>query len=112
MRLADGNPMTKTLKLTLIFEAVVFILAIPGMIQVNDVPVGLAFGAGGGAAVLAGMAGGVLDRRPIGWPLGWLTQVAGVLLGLLTPWMWAVGGGFAALYAVEFFLGRKIEQPQ
>ena len=44
MRLADGNPMTRTLSLTLIFEAIVFVLAIPGMIQVNDVAVGFAVG--------------------------------------------------------------------
>ena len=110
MRLAEGNPMTKTLALTLIFEMVVFVLAVPGMIQVNDVPLGLAFGAGAAAALLAGVAGGLIGRRPVGWPLAWLAQLAGIALGFLTPWMWAVGGGFAALFAVEFFLGRKITE--
>ncbi|MDO5534512.1 MAG: DUF4233 domain-containing protein [Propionibacteriaceae bacterium] len=109
MRLNDGNPMTKTLMLTLIFEVVVYVLAIPGMIQVNDVPLAPAFGFGIGAAVLAGIAGGMLGRRPIGWPLAWLAQVAGVALGFLTPWMFVVGGGFALLFAVEFLLGRRIE---
>ena len=37
-------------------------------------------------------------------------QVAGIALGFLTPWMFAVGGGFAALFLVEFMLGKKIEQ--
>lgn len=108
MRLADGNPMTRTLSLTLIFEAIVFVLAIPGMIQVDDVAVGFAVGAGGVAALLAIVAGGML-RRPAGWPLAWLTQVAGVLLGLFTPWMYAVGGMFALLFAVTFVLGKRIE---
>ena len=110
MKLSEGNPMTRTLALTLIFEAVVYVLAVPWMIQVDDVPLGVAFGAGGAAGALAGVAGVLLGRGPIGWPLGWLAQVAGIALGVLTPWMFAVGGGFAALYAVEFLLGRKIEQ--
>lgn len=84
MRLADGNPMTRTLSLTLIFEAIVFVLAIAGMIQVSGVPVGLALGAGLGAAALAIVAGGTL-RRPYGWTLAWLTQVVAIALGLLTP---------------------------
>lgn len=103
--------MTRTLALTLIFEVIVFALAIPGMIQVNDVPIGLAASAGGGAALLAGVAGASL-RRPFGWPLAWLAQLAGVALGLLTPWMYWVGGGFALLFALEFFLGRRIEARQ
>lgn len=111
MRLAEGNPMTKTLALTLIFEVIVFALAIPGMIQVNDVPLGVAASAGGAAALLAGVAGSTL-RRPFGWPLAWLAQLAGVALGLLTPWMYWVGGGFALLFALEFFLGRRIESRQ
>lgn len=111
MRLADGNPMTKTLMLTLIFEVVVYVLAIPGMIQVDDVPLLPAFVTGLGAAALAGIAAGML-RRPIGWPLAWAAQLAGIALGLLTPWMYAVGGGFAALFLVEFVLGKKIEARQ
>ena len=111
MRLADGNPMTKTLMLTLIFEVVVFVLAIPGMIQVADVALPLAFGTGLGSATLAGVAAGTL-RRPFGWPLAWAAQLAGIALGLLTPWMYAVGGGFAALFLVEFVLGKKIEARQ
>lgn len=110
--LADKNPMTKTLMLTLYFEVIVFILASPGMIQVNDVPVAPALGFSLAAAALAGVAGGLLGRRPIAWPLAWLAQAAGIALGLLTPWMFIVGGGFAALFAVEFFLGRQIEARQ
>ena len=58
MRLADGNPMTKTLKLTLIFEAVVFILAIPGMIQVSNTSVTLAFVLGGALLLVVLLAVG------------------------------------------------------
>ena len=109
MRLADGNPMTKTLMLTLIFEVVVYVLAIPGMIQVDNIPVGTALAAGGAAALIPLLAAALL-RRPIGWVFAWLTQVAGLALGLLTPWMYVVGGIFALLFVVSFVLGRKIEQ--
>lgn len=108
MRLREGNPMTRALMTTLIFEAVVFLLAVPGMVQIENVAPTLALGAGGGAALLALVAGGTL-KRPFGWPLAWLAQVAAVAMGLLTPWMFAVGGGFAALFVVEFVLGRRIE---
>ena len=66
MRLADGNPMTRTLSLTLIFEAIVFVLAIAGMIQVSGVPVGLALGAGLGAAVSAGRPLQAVQAHEIG----------------------------------------------
>lgn len=107
MRLAPTNPMGRVMLSILAFEAIVFGLAIPGMIQVSSVPVGLAFGLGGGAAVLAIVSAALL-RGPVGYPLGWLTQVVGIALGLATPMMYAVGGMFALLWVVCFALGRRI----
>ncbi|MGC3992883.1 MAG: DUF4233 domain-containing protein [Propionicimonas sp.] len=92
----------------LAFEAIVFGLAIAGMIQVSDVPVTTAFLLGAGAAVLALLAAAML-RTPAGYPLGWLTQVVAIALGLATPMMFAVGGMFALLWVVCFVLGRRIE---
>ena len=107
-RLRPDNPMVKVFAMTLIFEAIVFILAIPGMIQVSDRPVGLAIGVGGAAVVLA-LASVALLRKGIGWELGWLTQVVGVLLGLLTPMQFIMGGVFAALWVAMFILGKRME---
>ena len=107
--LAHGNPMIRTISMTLLFEIVVFVLAIPGMIQVDDVPAGIAIGVGG-AAALVPLAAAATLRRPIGWVLAWAAQVVAIALGLLTPWMYAVGGAFALLFVVEFVLGRRIEQ--
>jgi hypothetical protein len=90
------------------FEAVVFGLAIAGMIQISDVPLTTAFVLGLGAMVLALLAAALL-RRPPGYALGWLTQVVAVALGLATPMMFAVGGMFALLWVVCFVLGRRIE---
>lgn len=107
--LRKDNPMNRAISLALIFEVVVFVLAIPGMIQVDDVPLGLAMGAGGAAAVVPLLAAAML-RRPVGWVFAWLAQAAGLALGLLTPWMFVVGGAFALLFVVSFVLGRRIEQ--
>ncbi|MFT4110230.1 MAG: DUF4233 domain-containing protein [Propionicimonas sp.] len=92
----------------LAFEAIVFGLAIAGMIQVSDVAVTTAFLLGAGAAVLALLAAALLRTR-VGYPLGWLTQAVAIGLGLATPMMFAVGGMFALLWVVCFVLGRRIE---
>jgi hypothetical protein len=92
----------------LVFEVIVFGLAIAGMIQVSSVTVPVAFGIGAAACLLAIVAAGLL-RRPVGYPLGWLTQVVAIALGLATPMMFAVGGMFALLWVVCFVLGRRIE---
>lgn len=108
MRLAPKNPMGRVMLSILAFEAIVFGLAIAGMIQVSAMSVPQAFGLGLGAAALALFAAAVL-RTPLGYPLGWLTQVVAVALGLATPMMYAVGGMFALLWVVCFVLGRRIE---
>ena len=48
-------------------------------------------------------------RKPIGDPVGWVTQPVGILLGLLTPAMWVVGGMFARLWVLSFVLGRRLD---
>lgn len=108
MKLATTNPMNRVMLSILIFEAIVFGLAIPGMIQVSALPVGLSFGLGGGAAALAIIGAGWL-RRPGGYPFGWFVQLVAIGLGFATPMMFWVGGIFALLWVVCFALGRRIE---
>lgn len=108
MKLAPTNPMGKVMLSVLIFEAIVFGLAIAGMIQVSALPVSLAFGLGFGSAALAVVAAAVL-RRPAGYTLGWLTQLVAIALGFATSMMFWVGGMFALLWVVCFALGRRIE---
>ena len=108
MGLTPGNPMARVLMVLLVFEAVVFGLAIPGMIVVNQVPAVTAGVAGGGAELLALVAAGTL-RRAFGYPLGWVTQVVGIALGFLTAWMFGLGGLFALLWVVTFALGRRLD---
>ena len=78
------------------------------MILVSDAAPLAAALYGSGAAVLALAAAGLL-RKPIGYPLGWLAQPAGILLGFLTPAMFVVGAMFAALWIVSFVLGKRLD---
>jgi hypothetical protein len=106
--LSTGNPMRTVVLAVLIFEVIVFGLAVPVMILVSDVPAGVAGGLGGGAAALALIAAALL-RTPRGYAVGWLTQLAGVSLGVLTPGMFVVGGIFLALWVLCFVLGKRLD---
>jgi len=109
--LTPKNPMRVVLLSVLLFEVIVFALAIPVMILVSDVDPLPAALLGSGSAVLALVAAGLL-RKPLGYPIGWLAQLAGLLLGLLTPSMFIVGGMFAALWVVSFVLGKRLDARQ
>lgn len=103
------NPMGKVLMTILIFEFIVYGLAVPVMMMVSNVNPWIASLAGGGAAVLALVAAGMLRRPKVGYPLGWAAQAVGIALGFLTPGMVVMGLVFTALYAITFVLGRKLE---
>jgi len=106
--LSAGNPMRVVLMTVLIFEVIVFGLAIPVMIFISDVPGAAAAGLGGGTAALALVAAGLLRSR-VGYNLGWLTQLAGLALGLLTSTMFIVGALFAAVWVLAFVLGKRLD---
>ena len=106
--LRTGNPMNRAISLALLFQIVVFVLAIPGMIQVSSVSVATAFILGGLALLLCLAAAGTL-RRPYGWPLAWAAQVACVALGFVVAMMFAVGGVFLLLFVITFVLGKRLE---
>jgi hypothetical protein len=108
VKLAPTNPMGRVMLSILVFEAIIFGLAIAGMIQVYTLSVPLSFGLGFGAAALAIVAAGML-RRPGGYLLGWITQVVALALGFATSMMFWVGGMFVLLWVVCFVLGRRIE---
>ena len=108
MTLPPGNPMIRVLVILLAFEAVVFGLAIPGMIMVSGVPPVIAAVAAGAAIAVALFACGLLRLGPIGYVLGWVTQVAGIALGILTPYQYVMGVVFALLYVVTYVLGRRL----
>ena len=106
--LSAGNPMRVVLMTVLIFEMIVFGLAIPVMIFISNVPAAAAAGFGGGAALLALVAAGLL-RSGVGYVLGWLTQLAGLALGFLTTLMFIVGMLLAAVWVLAFVLGKRLD---
>ncbi|MFT4294335.1 MAG: DUF4233 domain-containing protein [Micropruina sp.] len=108
MKLVPTNPMNRVLMSILIFEAICCGLAIPGMIQVADASVGLAFGLGGAALLLCLAASGTL-RKGYGWVLAWVAQLACVALGFAVSMMFAVGAMFLLLFVISFLLGRRLE---
>lgn len=109
MTLAPGNPMTKVLVSIVVFEVIVFGLALPGMILITKSPLAWSL-AGTLVAVALAIASAATLRRPLGFYLGWATQVAGIALGLLTPWMYAMGAVFALIWLGTFILGRKLDR--
>jgi hypothetical protein len=106
--LSLGNPMRVVLMTVLIFEVIVFGLAIPVIIFVSNVPAAAAAGFAGGAAVLALVAAGLLRSR-VGYVLGWLVQLAGLALGLLTTSMFIVGAILAGVWLTAFVLGKRLD---
>lgn len=108
MTLTPRNPMRVVLLSILLFEAIVFGLAVPVMILVSGVPGEAAGLLGGGAALLALVAAGMF-RRPAGYLVGWIAQPAGVLLGFLTAPMFFVGAMFLALWVITFILGKRLD---
>jgi Protein of unknown function (DUF4233) len=100
--------MRVVLMTVLIFEVIVFGLAIPGMIMVSEVSPVAAAGFAGGAALLALLAAALLRSR-VGYVLGWVAQLAGLALGFLTPTMFVVGALFAAVWVMSFLMGKRLD---
>jgi hypothetical protein len=92
----------------LIFEAVVVWLAFPGMLQIEEASVGVAVFWSALVTVVCLVAAAGLRKR-WGFPVGWAAQLGVVLLGLLTPWMFAMGIIFAIIWTASFVLGKRIE---
>ncbi|MCW2811749.1 MAG: hypothetical protein JWP61_2207 [Friedmanniella sp.] len=109
MRLSARNPMRSVLLSVLIFEVIVFALAVPVMIFVSGVPTRNAVLVAGGAALLALVSSATL-RKPWGYVLGWVTQAAALSLGLLTSTMFIVGAMFAGLWLITVVLGRRLDE--
>jgi hypothetical protein len=108
MTLRAGNPMRVVLLAILLFEVIAYGLAIPVMILVSQVPAAYAVGLGG-AAVLLALVAAALMRRPVGFLVGWVTQLVGLALGFLTAPMFFVGAMFLGLWVVSFILGKRLD---
>lgn len=110
MTLSSTNPIRSVLLSVLVFEVIVFWLGFAGMVQVSDVPLGTA---AAWTAVASGLALAASAGLRSGWGYwcGWAAQLAGIALGLLTPWMYAMGIIFALIWTMSFVLGKRLEKP-
>lgn len=108
VNLRPDNPMNKALMGLLICEVIAFGLALPGMLLVTRSALVPSVVMTVVACLAAVVAAGTL-RRPSGFAVGWLAQLLGIALGLLTPMMYFVGGLFAAIWVAGFILGRRIQ---
>ena len=106
--LPPGNPMIRVLQVFLLLDVIVFALVIPGMIQVSDRSVAVSVGSAVIAILLAIAAAGTIRRGRLGFALGWLTQLVGLALGLLTSFQFITGGVFALLWITTFVLGKRL----
>lgn len=93
----------------LCLEAIALGLTTPVLITVADASVAAACAIGLGLALACLLLAGML-RGEWAYLLGWAVQVGAVLVGLLVPIMFVLGGIFAILWGMAYFLGRKIER--
>ncbi|MDO5676779.1 MAG: DUF4233 domain-containing protein [Propionibacteriaceae bacterium] len=108
MTLAPDNPMRAAAMSVLIFEVIIIWLAYIGMIQVSGINLAVAAAWSGLASVLCIVALAGIRKR-WGYLVGWLAQAVLIGLGLLTPWMYAMGIIFALIWATCIVLGKRIE---
>lgn len=93
----------------LCLEAIALGLTTPVLITVAEVSVATACAIGLGLALACIVLAGML-RGEWAYLLGWVVQVGAVLVGVLVPIMFVLGGIFAILWGMAYFLGRKIER--
>ena len=108
MTLEPTNPMRPAAMSVLLFEVVVIWLAYIGMIQAEGISLAVAAFWCAVATLLcaAGIAG---LRRRWGYFVGWAAQAVIIGLGVLTPWMYAMGIIFALIWVTCMVLGRRLE---
>jgi Protein of unknown function (DUF4233) len=93
----------------LCIEAVVIALAIPVAISVMSVNSATAVLVGLSLSAACLVVAALLRRSRVAYYAGSLLQVAAVLLGVVVPTMFVLGGIFALLWFVALFLGGKVE---
>src|SRR5436190_19047615 len=103
--------MESLLSIVLVLEALVLFFASLTFFGLKilepAVPAWVALPAGG-AAILVFLATTAVLRYRWGIAIGWVLQAALVALGILSPFMYLVGGGFALLWIYCFARGRRI----
>lgn len=97
------------LSIVLLLEAIVVFFITLTTYGLRLLPAGVTFGGGAALFVLLLLVGRIVKRRA-GVNVGWVLQVVLVLLGILIPVMYFVGGIFLALWIYCFVNGRKLDR--
>jgi hypothetical protein len=102
----------RLLSSVLVFEFIILILAIPVAIKIENLRHGLAFGVGGGLALVALLLAGVIGRFRWAMVVGTVLQFAIIVGGIEIPALYVLGVVFCALWFGGIYLADKLEQPQ
>ena len=108
MILDPDNPLRSAAASVLIFEIIVVWLAFIGMIQVSGVNLWVA-AAWCTVTTLLCLAATAGLRKRWGYVVGWVAQAVIIGLGLLTPWMYAMGIIFGLIWVTCMVLGKRLE---
>ena len=95
----------------LVFEGMVVLFATLVALELSDVEDGTLWWVGGTLAVVCVLCAGLL-RRPWGYVVGSVLQVAVVAAGFVVPAMFFLGLLFAGLWFLALYLGRKVARLQ
>ena len=96
----------------LVFEAIVLVLAIPVAVTIEHLDHGVAFGVGGGLALVAVLLSGRIGRARWALWLGTVLQFAIIAAGIEIAALYVLGVIFCALWFTGIYLADKLEQPQ
>ena len=101
----------RLLSSVLVFEAIILILAVPVAITIEHLDHGVAFGVGGGLAVVAILLTGVVGRGRWALIAGTVLQFLMILGGIWVPALYVLGVVFLALWFGGIHLANKVEPP-
>ncbi len=96
------------LSIVLGLEAALLFFVTVTVFGLRLLPAGAAFGGGAALFVVFVFAAWAVRFRWGVW-LGWLLQAALIALGFLTPLMFFIGAGFAALWVYCFVTARRLD---
>ncbi len=101
----------RLLSSVLVFEAIFLVLAMPVAVTIEHLHHGVAFGVGGGLAVIAVLLAGVIGRRRWALTAGTVLQFAIIAAGFEVAALYVLGVIFCVLWFTGIYLADKLEQP-
>src|ERR1700743_471699 len=101
----------RLLSSVLVFEAIILVLAIPVAIKIENLHHNVAFGVGGGLALIAFLLAGFIGRGRWVLVVGAVLQFAIIAAGVEIPALYVLGIVFCALWFGGIYLADKLEQP-